>query len=571
MSHESPLEPLPGALTGTVTVADLLRARAFDDAISMLFEDRVWTWREFVADAAARAAALTSVRRPGPFHIGVLLDNVPDLALTLAGAALSGAVIVGLNPTRRGAELVDDITRTDCQLILTEARRRELLAGLELPVPPERILDVDGDPWRSLVDAQAGAPLPDVPIDPADLLMLIFTSGTSGRPKAVRVSQRRIAIPGANVMRILALTKPDRGYLSMPMFHSGAVMAGWSTCLNSGTSFVLKRRFSASQFIDECRRYGCTWFQYVGKPLAYVLATPERPDDLDNPLRIAMGNEAARADIQGFARRFGVEVLDGYGSTESGANLMRPPETPADAMGVLPDGVAILHTVTDEPCVPARFDERGRMLNPDDAIGELVNTRGPGSFEGYYADEESQRERLRGGMFRSGDLVYRDERGFVFFFGRTGDWLRVDGENVGASSVERVIARHPDVVLTAVYGVPSSEVGDDLMAAVVLRDGVTPDPEALAAFLDSEPDFGTKWMPRYLRVGTELPRTETNKVLKRELVRQRWETTDPVWWRPGRGEGFRALTADDVAAIRARFVERGRDNLLDIAGPATTP
>ena len=158
------------------------------------------------------------------------------------------------------------------------------------------------------------------------------------------------------------------------------------------------------------RRYGCTWFNYIGKPLAYVLATPERPDDLDNPLRVAMGNESTHADVKRFSERFGLHVFDGYGATESGLNILRTPETPPNAMGPLPEGVAVLHQETGEPAAVARFDADGRLLNGPEAVGEMVNTQGPGAFLGYYGDEEAEHERMRGGMYRSGDLAYVDEQ-----------------------------------------------------------------------------------------------------------------------------------------------------------------
>src|SRR5690606_22676809 len=161
------------------------------------------------------------------------------------------------------------------------------------------------------------------------------------------------------------------------------------------------------------------------------------------------------------------------------------------------------------------FDDGGRLLNPDEAIGELVNTTGAGAFAGYYGDEDAEAERMRGGMYWSGDLAYRDADGWVYFAGRTGDWLRVDGENLAAAPIERILLRHPAVAEAAVHAVPDEKVGDQVAAALVLRGPLTPD--GLEEFLDAQGDLSPKAWPRYVRVVDDLPRTATNKVLKRAL------------------------------------------------------
>jgi fatty-acyl-CoA synthase len=191
-----------------------------------------------------------------------------------------------------------------------------------------------------------------------------------------------------------------------------------------------------------------------------------------------------------------------------------------------------------------------------------VNTEGPGAFLGYYGDEEAEDERMRGGMYRSGDLAYVDERGFAYFAGRTSDWLRVDGENLATAPIERLILRHPGIVQVAVYGVPNPDAGDDVMAAVVLGEGAAFDSEAFMRFLADQPDLGTKWTPRYVRIMDELPLTQTNKVLKRVLVEQRWRADDPLWWRPDRATSYRTMTEADADAVEAALIAQGRSALL---------
>ena len=531
------------------TVTGLLLTQAGSSRPGLCFEDRRWSWREHVSECARYAAALRALRKPGlPFHVGVLADNVPEFSFLLGGCAFAGAVLVALNPVRRGAALARDVTITECQFVLAEPRYAALLPPMDVPVLPFDELALPGQ-----------APLDVTPATADDLLMLIFTSGTSGEPKAVRCTHGKIAIPGRMLAGRFRLTAADTVYVSMPMFHSNAILAGWAVGLAAGASIALRRRFSASGFLPDVRAFGATYANYVGKPLSYVLATPARADDADNPLRIVYGNEGAPGDLARFAERFGCQVIDGFGSTEGGVAVSRTPDTPPGALGKLAEGVAVLDPETGRRCPPARFSPAGELLNPAEAVGEFVNTLGTGLFAGYYNDAAADASRMRDGMYWSGDLGYADSRGFCWFAGRSGDWLRVDGENLGTAPVERVLRRHPAISEAAVYGVPdpgpgTASGGDQIMACIVLRGGASLTPGELAGFLASQGDLGPKQYPRFVRVAPELPRTATFKVLTRVLAADRWNTTDPVWWRPdGRSPGYVLLDREQGTALDAEI------------------
>ncbi len=303
------------------------------------------------------------------------------------------------------------------------------------------------------------------------------------------------------------------------------------------------------------RAAGATYFNYVGKPLSYILATPEQPDDADNPLVRAFGNEGSTDDVARFAERFGVAVTDAYGSTEGGATVQRTPDTPPGALGRAPEGTVVLDPATGAECPPARFDDRGRLLNAEEAIGELVSKAGGAGFEGYWRNGEAETARLREGWYWTGDLAYRDDAGFFYFAGRDHDWLRVDGENFASAPIERILQRHPDIVLASVYAVPDPVVGDQVMAAVQLRPGVDAlDGEELRGFLAAQGDLGTKWAPRFVRMSGELPATATNKVLKRSLRAERWNCAEPVLWQPDKGGAYRcSMTETEAAGSKKRW------------------
>jgi steroid-22-oyl-CoA synthetase len=547
-------------------VAEMLAARADDDRPAYRLDDRTWTWREAVRDSARRAALLAELRRPGPFHVGIYLENEPEYLLWLGGTALAGAATVGINLSRSPAEIESDIRHTDCQLLVTDRAGRERLAGLDLPVGADRLLVVDDPAHAVQLARHEGAGLPDVLPDPSTLALLLFTSGSTGAPKAVRCTTGRLAAVGAMGVARYAMTPDDVYYCAMPLFHGNALMYAWTPVVQVGASMALRRRFSASNFLGDVRRYGATIFNYVGKSLSYVLATPEQPDDADNPLVQGYGTEASWKDVASFERRFGCTLKEGYGMSEGGGiSIRRTPETPDGALGeALSDTILVVDPVSLQECPPARFDGSGRLANGDEAIGEIVNTAGLEKFEGYYANPEATAERVRNGWFWTGDLGYRDEAGWFYFAGRGGDKLRVDGENFSAAPVERILYRFGDVVGAAVYAVPDPDGSDAVMVTLELRPGSEFDAEAFAAFLDDQPDLGRKWLPTFVRIVDALPVTGTNKVDKGPLRRSGVVSDDPMWWRPDRRTvAYRPLTPDDRTRYLQALEARGRTSALN--------
>jgi fatty-acyl-CoA synthase len=228
--------------------------------------------------------------------------------------------------------------------------------------------------------------------------------------------------------------------------------------------------------------------------------------------------------------------------------IRRDPSMPAGALGTADDSVKVLDPDTGEECPRATFDEGGRVTNLDEAVGEIVETQPSSGFEGYYRNEAATAERFRDGAYWSGDLAYRDADGWLYFAGRSNEWLRVDGENFAAGPVESIIARHPDVRSVAVYAVPDDPVGDRVMVALELHRGATFDASSFDAFLAEQSDLGPKWVPAFVRVDDELPKLSSMKIDKKVLRRDAWQT-DGITWRPGRDEPLRPLSDDDRAAL----------------------
>ncbi|WGY03844.1 AMP-binding protein [Nocardioides sp. QY071] len=546
------------------TFAQIVASRAGDDKTGLIFEDRQWTWDEVVGEGAVRAAALRAAV-PTPegrqVHVGVLLENVPDYVFWIAAASLADAVVVGLNASRSGPEIAQDARHADVDLVVTEGRLRHLASDLE----GLRVLDVDDSAYDEWLAPYRGAPVPDtaeVP-GPDHLAMLLFSSGSTGAPKAVVVGQGRLGRLTEAIVGRVRMRRDSVTYLCMPLFHGNAVMMNLAPAMATGATVTMTRKFSASAFADDIHRHGATYVNYVGRALSYVLTRPEDPRDRTSTLELAFGTEASEADVARFTERFGCEVMEGYGLSEGVFRINRTPDTPVGSLG-LPAGdvdVRVLDEDTGQECPRARFDAQGRLVDGG-AVGQMVAVGMAGSFEGYYKNPGAMADRVRGDDFWSGDLAYRDEAGFFYFAGRSSDWLRVDSENFSAAPVERVVQRLPWIAAAPVFAVPDPRTGDSVMVAVDLEPGATFDPVAFGEHLAAQPDFGAKWWPAYVRVVDRMPLTGSGKIDKAPLRRAAWNTTDPVWVRVGRTAQFRLLDDDGRDAIEKEFVEQGRQALL---------
>jgi fatty-acyl-CoA synthase len=546
-------------------IAELLLRRSDDDRPGLLFESESWSWREVVSANAVRAAIAQRLRRPGPFHVGLLLENVPEYLFWLGGASMAGAAVVGINPTRRGSELAADINHSDCQLIVTDPAGASNLAALDIALPEDRILVLGSDRYQALLAAHSAA-APPPPPDPNGNLMLLFTSGSTSAPKLVNCTSGRLAFLGERAGRDYQFSQRDVCYCAMPLFHGNATMAVWAPALYVGATMALRRKFSAGGFAADIHRFRATFFNYVGKSLSYILAVPETEEDGRNDLRFGYGTEASWKDIATFERRFRCRLIESYGMSEGGGVRVRwNPHSPPDSIG-RPDSptMAIMNPDTLQPVPPAQFDEAGHLLNPAAAIGEIVNTAGLALFEGYYRNREAEAERSRNGWFWSGDLAYQDAEGWYYFAGRGSDRLRVDSENFTAAPIERILDRHPMIRGTAVYAVPDPDGGDAVMAALEWEgDATTFDSLDFESFLAQQPDLGSKWAPRFVRIMAQLPLTGSNKVVKMPLRNAGWRTDDPLWWRAdSRAPGFSLMTEADKQEHDNRLVERGRASAL---------
>lgn len=548
------------------TVSSLLRARVGDTHPGYIFEGRTYSWDEVVSESAIRASILDGLLADGrPPHVGILLENTPEYLFWIGGAALIGACIVGINPTRRGSELERDIQHTDCQVIISDETGMKLLEGLDTGVENANTIDVDSQDHQKLLAQHQNAPLPENEPDENSILFLLFTSGSTSAPKAVVCTNQRMAIASVRAGQIYGVTIEEVCYCPMPLFHGNALMACWGPALAVGATVVLRRKFSASNFMSDIREHGCTYFTYVGRTIAYILGQPANADDKHNKLRLGFGTEASALDRERFFERFGCDLVEGYGSSESVVAIIRTPDTPANALGKeradMAGQVFIIDPDTNAECQRVQFNEFGAIVNPE-CIGEIVSKSGGTSFEGYYNNREASTERVRNGWYWTGDLGYRDDDGFFYFGGRSADWLRVDSENFAAGPVENIVSRFPGVVMAAVYPVPDPTTGDMVMVAIEMNETTEFSPHEFDEFLSQQRDLGTKWSPQIVRVIKAMPLTANNKVHKPPLRASKWFAVDTHYWRPERNQPLRLMNESDKQELEARFAANGRTQIL---------
>ncbi len=548
------------------TFAEVVRLRADDDKTGLLFEDDSWTWREIVQAGADRAAALADlVPQPADrqVHVGVLLENVPDFVFWLCAGPLAGAVIVGVNASRSGPELAHDIQHADIDVLITEDKLAHLVTDTGHGVPAERVLNVDGPAYREWLGRYKGSPLPTEIPGPELLALLMFSSGSTGAPKAVIVGQGRLGRLVEALVDRISLRRDSVTYLSMPLFHGNAVMMNLATAMRVGATVGMTRKFTAGGFSADIHRFGATFVNYVGRALSYVLTTPEDPRDRTSTLELAFGTEASETDVTRFAERFGCTVLEGYGLSEGVFRLGRTAESPSQSLG-RPQGdadIRVLDPATGVECPRAEFDEDGRLIDAA-AIGEMVAVGLAHTFEGYYKNPGAMADRVKGDDFWSGDLGYRDADGWFYFAGRSSDWLRVDSENFSAAPVERVLQRMPGIAAAPVFAVPDPRTGDKVMCAVELEPGARFDPAEFGAHLEKQPEMGAKWWPSFVRVVEAIPLTGSGKVNKAPLRNAAWVTDDPVYARVGRTSGYALLDEERRSEIESEFRSHGRIALL---------
>ncbi len=595
------------------TLGEQIEARAAHpqaaDKVFLMHGERTWTYRQFrdqsvrMAHLLLRRLGAIDERRPG--HVAMVLENHLELLALFGGCGYAGLTLFGVNTGLRGEVLSGVLNQSRSRLLVIDQRfwpEVERVRDDLTHVDPENILvlrtgdDVvegAGDLTATLereigpADRSLDGPGVDVPSDRN--LMVIYTSGTTGLPKGINNNHTKLCATGFGVSANIGLGQDDVGYACMPLFHSNAMFVGLMPAFWVGGGMGLRERFSASQFVPDVLRYGVTYWNYVGEPVHYVLAAIDKEYGGDeariarevtnnprNKMRYAVGNGAAPPDIDLFMRWMGLEdMFELYGSTEAAISTFRRKGDPRGSVGEVLDAAVKILDPSGNECPPAELAADGKLLNYEQCVGEICRVADDtGLFQGYFDNPKANSDKFRNGIYHSGDLghmLVREGRRFLFFDGRTDDWIRKDGENFSAGQVGRIICEHPDVALAVAYGVPCVVSDELVMAAIKLRPGASFDPAGFYEWCDEQVNGASmdrKWFPDFVRLVDDFEYTQTQKVLVRNYKKVHFDLNrlpagTPIYWRRRGERTFRSLTRSDYEEMRREFAEQERLDQLD--------
>ncbi len=601
----------PIQIDAPLTLGAQLDARAqhaeLADRIAIRLGERSWSYRAF-RDEAVRYAHFLSGRmgsgrggRPG--HVAMMLENRPELLALYAACGYTGTTLFGVNNGLRGDTLAGVVNQSRARMLVVDERFwpeiERVRGALDLPDENLLVLRTTGDSSLEARDleecvarevAKPGASLdtPGVDVKPEDNLMVIYTSGTTGLPKGINNNHLKLLLIGMRVSSLVGLGPDDVGSACMPLVHSNAMFLGFQPAFQAGGTLAMRERFSASSFVPDVLRYGVTYWNYVGEPVHYILGALETEYDHDedrilaevarnprNRLRYALGNGASPPDIERFTRWLGLEdMFELYGSTEAAISTFRRKGDPRGSVGEITDEQVKILDERGQECPAAELDADGKITNYAEAVGEICRVAPDTAlFQGYHDNPDANASKYRDGVYHSGDLghvLVRQGRRFLYFDGRTDDWIRKDGENFSAAQVARILQEHEDVVLAAAYGVPCSVSDELVMAALKLRDGARFDPQGFFEFCEHQIRHGSmdrKWFPDFLRIVSEFEYTQTQKILVRNLKRLHYDRRRlpdaELFWRERGDRGYRPFSAEDFRSLRARFEASERADLLD--------
>jgi crotonobetaine/carnitine-CoA ligase len=474
------------------------------DKLWLVADDVALTYAEALHRIERAAGAFRSWGLGPGDRVLVTARNTPSYLLAWLALMEVGAIEVPVNPASTTAELSGFVHQVDPCMIVTDA---PLASPVALAVretgSTATVVDIDLV-FTGEADGRGPAAL-----EPDAVAVMIPTSGTTGRSKLVMQTHRAYVMAGEGFPWWMQLTADDRLMTSLPLFHINAPAYSALGSVAARAGLVLLPTFSARGFLDAARTFGATEFNAIGAMLEILMGQPERPDDADNPLRRCYSVPSpSRERHEAIERRFGFEIVCGYGLSESTYGLIWPPGE--RAFGTL--GVARQH-----PTWGHVNDARVRDPNAD-GVGEL-ELRNPAVMRGYYEMPEETAAVLVDGWLRTGDLVTDDGHGTFRFVGRQKEVIRRRGENLSPTEVEAALESHPDVAEAAVIGVASPLSDEDVKAFVVATSGRALDVHTLHTHAGER--LARFKVPRYYEVVAELPHTPTGRLAKHRLPTER--------------------------------------------------
>jgi len=489
-------------LAGTVTAS----AERHPERTAVRLDDAEMTFAQ-LDESSARAAAMLRERGVSPGdRVGLMLPNVPEFVVLYYAALRAGAIVVPMNVMLNRREIAYYLEDSGARLMFCSPELRDEAEAGASEASAEVIVVPRGWPAELPEPRQEDRRLAEA--DPGDTALILYTSGTTGSPKGAELTHANLDGNAEVVCRTLIQVGPGDVVLgALPLFHSFGQTAAMNASLRGGACLALMSRFDPERALETMQSLGVTVF--LGVPTMYA-AMLHRAGDRDYDLGalrtcISGGQSLPVELLRGFEETFGCKILEGYGLSEtSPVACQNPPdrERKPGSIGVPIEGTEMMIA-----------GESGDEL-PDGEVGEIL-IRGPQVMKGYWRRPEATAETIRDGWLHSGDLGRRDADGYFYVVDRKKDMIIRGGYNVYPREVEEVLYEHPDVVEAAVIGIPDEDLGEEVAAAVVLRDGASASADDLRQHVSSQ--LAAYKYPRQVWLVGELPKGPTGKIVKREI------------------------------------------------------
>ncbi|MHA2128795.1 MAG: AMP-binding protein [Promethearchaeota archaeon] len=530
-------------ITPTTTFAELVKHKAetVGDKVFMTYIrdfdkgiDEKYTYRDMYVESNRVANGLLNLGLKRGDGISLVQINSPEFLFALFGAYKIGNYVVLVNTGLKGDGLQYIIDHSDSKTLIIHWTLLENYLNIkeQLPKIKHVIVDINEAPPNfklpeGILSLQTLMEAPDdnvkIEIKPDDMSLLMYTSGTTGLPKATTSFYRGLigfALIGSAYIAYGMGRKGDTFFTCLPLFHGNALGLTTLPAYLAEFPLILAKRFSASRFWDMVRKYGVTNFNLLGSMPQYLLKQPKRPNDKENKVWRINSGAFPKELIRDFEERFNIKVYEGYGAVDGAGYSLGTggsPDAPVGSMGrTVPDITAEI------------MDDDMKILDPDE-VGELVflvkEEEKATRKVTYYKNPEASAARVQvapdgRSWFLTGDLATKDKNGWFIFVDRKKDSIRRRGENIAAWSIERAINRHDKVLESAAYGIKGHQVGEDyaedeVMVAVVLQPNQTMVPEELLDFLQDKLAYFQ--IPRFIDFVEELPKSKVHRIMKRFL------------------------------------------------------
>jgi crotonobetaine/carnitine-CoA ligase len=485
--------------------------------VSLVYDDRSFTYREMDDNANRFANWLLGIgAKPGD-GLATLMGNSPQFLDAFFGIQKIGMYINTVNTGLRGDGLAFIIDNSDAKFLVVDYDLIDLYRSVEHETPqlthiivntleapkdfvvPKGMLDLR-DAYKDGVSSKK----PAVEFSLDSLLLIMYTSGTTGLPKGVMFRYNKNLVEKVKLLSHLAMKPGTIYYTPLALFHGNALFVTTTQVLVSGSTLALSKKFSASRFWDDIHKSGATIFNTLGAMIPILLKQPTHPHEKDHKVSLVISAGCLADMWEPFEQRFGVTLWEAYGAIDGSGTIMNLGNAPKGSVGSTM--LSEIRLVTEE----------GEEV-PNGEPGELLFKVDPNkkSSVEYYKNLDATETKTRGEWEHTGDYMYRDEQGFLYFVGRKTDSMRRRGENVSAYEVEKVILKNPKVQECAVFGVPSELTEDEIMACITVVNGEKLAPTELWGFLQDK--LAKYAVPRYIRIVDDFPRTETFRIKKNEL------------------------------------------------------